>query len=267
MCSRQLNGTVAVAAVARGKGLLFCSLLAVDLDGPDSREILLNQVAEGGEFFLLRALLTHHAPTEQAHCAEHHGVEPDGGQGQPRIDGQHRGQRQRIGQQRVGQAENRESEQAPDVFHIAGGATDHFTAAFALNPIGFLAEHVLEQALTQIHLHLPTHAEDELSRGQPDHPHGAGEQHNPSRLAQDSGVTESLLQLVHNAAHFHRDRDPQNVDHHQGDGSQQHRAAVGTQIAADQIETKGGHASSWVPLAGQPRHPASTAGRWLVVIR
>ena len=177
---------------------------------------------------MLHTLLTHHAPAKQAHCAEHHGIEPDSRQGQPRIDGQHRGQRERIGQQSVGKAENREPEQASDAFHIARGPTDHFTAALSLDPIGFLAQHVLEQALTQIHFHLPTHPEDELTRGQPDNSHGAGKKHNPSCLAQDSGVTESLLQLIQNAAHFHRDRDPQNVDHHQGDGSHQHGAAMGT---------------------------------------
>ena len=96
---------------------------------------------------------------------------------------------------------------------------------------------MLEQALTQLHFHLPAHAEDELARDQSNDPHGARKKHDPSRLAQDPGVTESLLQLIHDAADLHRDRHPQDVDHNQCNGSQQDGASMGSQVAADQVET------------------------------
>ena len=92
--------------------------LVVDLDGADAGEILLDQVAEGGQGLLLAALLAHHPAAKQAHHHQHSRVEPQGRQAQHGVDGQHRRQGERIGQGGVGEAEHGEAQQPAHVFHI-----------------------------------------------------------------------------------------------------------------------------------------------------
>ena len=190
----------------------------------------------------MAALLLHHPAAEQAHHRQHHRVQTNGGQGQPGVNGQHRRQREAIGQQGVGQAQHRESEQAADVLHIACGAADHIAASGGLHPGGFLAQHVIKQSLPQFHLHLASDAEHQLPRQQAHTAHGARQQHNPARLAEDGFVGEAFLQFVDDPTDLHRDRDAQDVDHHQGDRSEQHGFAMRAQVAADQVQAHGRHA-------------------------
>ena len=157
----QVEGVVAVAAVALGKGLALGPFLAVDLDGADAGEVLLDQVAELGQGFLLTPLLAHHPAAEQADCHQHQWVEPQGRHRQPGVDAEHGRQGEGIGQGRVGEAEHGEAHQPPHVLHITGGPADHLAAAGALDPAGLLAEHVVEDLLLQIGFNLAAHAENQ----------------------------------------------------------------------------------------------------------
>ena len=233
-----------VTAVALGKRLLLRCFLAVDLDRSDAGEVLLDQIAQPRQVLLLTALLLHHPAAEQAHHRQHHGIGTNGSQGQPGINRQHRRQRQAVGQQGVGQAEDGEAQQAADVLHIAGGPVDHITTARGLHPGRFLPEHVVEQALAEFDLHLAADTEHKLPRQQPHGTHGGGQQHDPGGLAQDAVIGEADLQLIDDPAHLHRDRDAEDVDHHQGDRAEDDGFAVRAQVTADQVQAHGRHAVS-----------------------
>ena len=192
----------------------------------------------------MTALLLHHSATEQAHHREHHWIGRDGCQGQPRINRQHRRQREAVGQQGVGEAENGEAEQATNVFHIARGPADHITTAGGLHPGGFLPKHVVKQALAQVHLHLAADPEHQLAGQQPDAPHCCGQQDDPSGLAQHLVVGESVLELVDDPTHLHRNHHAEDVHPNQCDRAHQHRFAVGAQITADQVQAHRRHAVS-----------------------
>ena len=186
--------------------------------------------------------MLHHAATEQANHAEHHRVEPDGCQGEPGINGQHRRECEAIGEQRVGQAQHRKTKQAADVLHIAGCPADHITASPGLHPGRLLTEHVIKQPLAQLHLHLPAHAEHKLTGQQPHSGHRARQHHDPSGLPQHALVGEAVLKLVNHPTDLHRDRDAENVDHNEGDRPEQDGSAMRAQVAADQVQAHRRHA-------------------------
>ena len=242
----QLQGVVAVTAVALGEGLPLGGLLAVDLDGADAGEVLLDQIAQLGQGLLLAPLLFHHAAAEQPHDHQHQRVEPHRRQAQPGVDRQHGRQGEGVGQGRVGQAEHRKAQQAPHVLHVAGGAADHLAAAGGLHPARLLAEHVVEDLLLKVRLHLAAHAEHQHPRPQPHGPHHGGEADDQQRLAQHIGHAEAVLQVVDHTAHQQRDRHAQQVDHHQRRHAQQHRAAIGAQVAPDQAEADRRHGAQQV---------------------
>ena len=240
--SGQADGAVAVVAVALGEGVLFGGFLPVNLDGADAGQVLLDQIAQSGQVLLLPALLLHHPAAEQAHHREHQRIRPDRRKRQPGVNRQHRGQRQAVRQQRVGQTQDCKTQQSPDVLHIAGGSADHIAAAGGLHPGGLLAEHVIEQALPQFDLHLAANTEDQLPRQQAHTAHGGCQQDDPAGLAQNGVVGEPSLEFVHHPTHLHRDGHAEDVDHHQGDGAHQHGFAMRAQVAADQIQAHGRHA-------------------------
>ena len=110
-----------------------------------------------------------------------------------------------------------------------------------LNPAGLLQQHLIKQFLTQLNLHLPPDAENQLTGDEPHHAHACGEQHDPARLSQHVAVSETLLEVIDHPAHFERNRDAEHIHHDQCDRAHQHRASMGLQVAADQIEAEGGH--------------------------
>ena len=196
-------------------------------------------------------MLPHHPSAEQAHRAQHQWIKTNRRQRQPGVDRQHERQGEAVGKNGVGETQDREAQQPPDVLDITGGAADHLTAAGGLNPGRLLPQHVVEQSLPQLHFHLSSDAEHQLPRKQTHAPHGGGEQHDPARLTQHTVVGKAFLKLIDDATHLHGDGDAEDVDHDQRQSSQKHGAPVGPQIAADQIEAHGGHA---VSRAGrQPR--------------
>ena len=160
------QGRVPVGAVAGGERPLLHRLLSVDLDRVDARKVFLQQVGEGRQGLLLPALLAHDPPAEALHAEEHQRVEGHRRQAQPGIDQHHRRQGEAIGQHRVGEAEHGKAQQAPHVFHVAGGAAQHITAGGGLHPGGFLPQQMVKHLLLQIHLHLATHAKHEHARHQ-----------------------------------------------------------------------------------------------------
>ena len=197
-------------------------------------------------------MLPHHPAAKQAHHHQHHGVEPHGRQAQPGVDRQHRRQGEGIGQGGVGEAEHRKAQQAPHVFHIAGGATDHLAAAGALHPARFLLKQVVKDLLLEIGLHLPPHAKHQHPRQQPHRPHHGGQQQDQGRLVQQGVESEAVVQVVDHPTHLERNRHAQHVHHHQRQGPQQHRLPVGPEVTPDQIGPRGTHAAL-VPSARQPR--------------
>ena len=188
--------------------------------------------------------MLHHSAAEQAHHREHHWIGPNGSQGQPGVNRQHGWQRQAVGQQGVGQAQDRNPQQTADVLHIAGGAVDHIPTAGGLHPGRFLPQHVIEQSLPELNLHLAADTEHQLPGQQPHCSHGGCQQHDPSGLVQNAVIGKTDLQFIDDPAHLHRDGDTEHVDHHQGDRTEDDSSAVGTQIAADQLQAHGRHAIS-----------------------
>ena len=157
----ELQRVIPVALVAPLECFALRALLAVDLDGADAREVLLDQIAQFPQGFLLPALLAHHSAAEEADGDQHQGVKANRCEAEQRVDRQHGRQRQGIGQGCVRQAQDGETQQTPDVLHVAGGPADHFTATGALNPPRLLAEHVVKDFLLQLGLDLPADAKDE----------------------------------------------------------------------------------------------------------
>ena len=192
----------------------------------------------------MTALLLHHPAAEQAHHREHHWIRPNGSQGQPGINRQHGRQREAVGEQGVGQAENGEAQQPADVLHIAGGPADHITTARGLHPGRFLPQHVIEQPLAEVHLHLAADPEHQLTGQKPDASHRCGQQDDPSGLAQHTVVGKPDLEFVDDPTHLPRNHHAEDVDPNQSDRAHQHGSAMGAQVTADQVQAHRRHAVS-----------------------
>ena len=186
-------------------------------------------------------MLAHHPAAEQAHHHEHHRVEAHRRQAQPGIDGEHGRQGEGIGQHRVGEAEHGKAHQAAHVFHIAGGPADQLATAGGLHPARFLQQQVVEDLLLEVGLHLPAHAENQHARVEAHRPHHAGQGDDQASLGQHIPQGEAVLQVIDHPPHQQRNRDAQQVHHHQGRCALQHLAAMGAQVAPDQVQPKGSH--------------------------
>ena len=207
--------------------------MAVDLDGTDAREVLLDQIAQAGQLPLLLPLLAHHAAAADAHHQQHHGVESDGCQAEPGVDRQHRWQREAVHQHRVGEAEQGKAQQAAHVLHITGGAADHLTTAGALHPARLLPQQVIKNALPQGDFHLPAGAKHEQARPQAHATHQGGQPSNDQRLLQKLGQRKAWLQFIHRALHQQRQADANDVDQHQSQGAAQQNPALRPEVASN----------------------------------
>ena len=220
---------------------MFGGLLAVNLDGPNTGNILLNQVAEAGQGFLQAPLLAHHAAAEEANRHQHQGIETHRREAQARIDQQHRWQRHGIRQGRVGQAEQGKTQQPTNIFDVAGGAADHLATAHPLHKTGFLQQYVVEDALFEVGLHLAADPKHQDAGGQPHQPHHRGQGQDQSRFHQQFLLAEAILETLDDPAHQKGKRGAQEVDHHQRHHTEGDLATVGTEVTGNQIEPQGSH--------------------------
>ena len=101
---------------------------------------------------------------------------------------------------------------------------------------------MIEQSLAQLHLHLPPYTEHQLAGQKAYSCHGARQHHNPAGLAQHACVGEAVLKFVDDPTDLHRDRDAEDVDHHEGNRPHENGSAMRAQVAADQVQAHRRHA-------------------------
>ena len=101
---------------------------------------------------------------------------------------------------------------------------------------------MIEQPLTQLHLHLPAHTEYQLAGEQAHSGHGGRQHHDPAGLLQHAFVGEAALKFIDDPTDLHRDRDAEDVDHHEGNRPHKNGSAMRAQVAADQVQAHRRHA-------------------------
>ena len=146
-------------------------------------------------------MLAHHATAEEAHHHQHQRVQPNRRKCQPGVDGEHRRQRQGVGEHGVGEAEHGEAQQPAHVFDIGGGSADHFTAAGGLHPARFLLQQVIKNLLLEVCLHLAPHPENQHSGIKPRRSHHRRQGDDQGRLSQHILEGESILKVVDYPTH------------------------------------------------------------------
>ena len=200
--------------------------------------MLLDHAGQRAELLLgrLRGLVQH--PVEPRADDDEHRIGRHRPQGQPRVDGEHRGERADEREQRAGDAHGAEADQLLDGGDVAGGAGHEVARRMRREERRRERREGAVEIVTDVVLDPLRPADDGEPRPESGQPVADGEQQNHQRIGADRGGGRVGLQGLDGALHHPRDAEALQRRGEQTDGPERVTGAVTGEIPPDRARCR-----------------------------